>query len=151
LALSADRLRSELEAFLAEFAYRIDRGDPQTVADLFTPNGQYIWEGHGASAGRDAIRATYARRSSLGVRTARHLFTNLRFERSGAQVVATSILLLFAENGPPPHPAIPLLLADVDDIFVQLEGRWLLTSRRLTDIFVDSRRSPVLPLDNARG
>ena len=140
-------LRNQLEEIVIDFAYRVDRGDAESAADLFTPDGEYIWEGHGHSVGRDAIRLTYRNRALLGPRTARHLFTNLRLQEVMQQrALTTAIMLLFAENGTPPQAAIPLLVADVDDEFVLHEGRWLLKVRRLKDIFVDSERTPVLPL-----
>ena len=57
-----------------------------------------------------------------------------------------SIWLLFAEDGPPPHAAVPLLVADVNDVFVRQNMRWLFESRQLTDVFVAPERKPVLPL-----
>jgi hypothetical protein len=144
-------LRMHLEEILVEFAYRIDRGDPESVADLFTLEGEYVWEGHGRSAGRDAIRLSYRNRAVQGQRTARHLFTNLRLQNVTSQrVLATSIMLLFAENGAAPQAAIPLLVADIDDEFVLHDGQWLLRVRRMKDIFVDSERTPVLPMSGPK-
>ena len=144
-------LRLEIEALIAEFAWRIDRGDPATVADLFTPDGRYGRNSGERSVGRDAIRAAYAaragRRAGAGVRTARHLFTNLRLERLDAESAAGScILLLFAADGPPPHPATPLLVQDYDDTYRRIGGRWLFASRSVTKIFAGDDFAPVLPL-----
>ncbi len=58
-----------------------------------------------------------------------------------------SIWLIFAEEGPSPHPAVPLLVADVEDVYVREKGQWLFRSRQLTDVFVALERVPVLPLD----
>jgi hypothetical protein len=144
-------LRMEIEELVADFWYRVDRGSPESVADLFTAEGEYIWSGHGRSAGREAIRQSYRERARLGVRTVRHLFTNLRVEIArDDEVLASSILLLFAEDGPPPHLAAPLLVADVDDVLVRESGHWRFKSRTLTDIFVATGRSPVLPMKAER-
>ncbi|MXW92948.1 MAG: nuclear transport factor 2 family protein [Rhodospirillaceae bacterium] len=144
-------LRLEIEALIAEFAWRIDRGDPAAVADLFTPDGWYGRSAGERSVGRDAIRAAYAaraeRQAEAGVRTARHLFTNLRLERLDADSAAGScILLLFAADGPPPHPAVPLLVQDYDDTYRRTGGRWLFASRSVAKVFVGENFAPVLPL-----
>lgn len=140
-------IRAEIEELVIEFAYRIDRGRTDTVADLFAPDGWYGWGPEKRSAGRENIREAYRLRAAGGVRTARHIMTNLRLrEIDATHWSGQSIMLIFAENGPPPHPAHPLLVADVDDVFVRHDGRWLFQSRQLTDIFTDPARTPVLPL-----
>lgn len=147
-------LRAEIEALVAEFAWRIDRGDPATVADLFTENGWYGRETGDRSVGRDAIREAYAARAAreaeAGVRTARHLFTNLRVrQQDDRYATGTSILLLFAADGPPPHPATPLLVQDYDDAYERVDGQWLFASRSVTKLFVGEDFAPVLPLGGA--
>jgi len=144
-------VRLEIDALIAEFAWRIDRGDPATVADLFTEDGWYGRETGDRSVGRDAIRAAYAarkeREKAAGVRTARHLFTNLRLQQSGPDDASgCCILLLFAADGPPPHPATPLLVQDYDDTYRRVDGRWLFASRSVTKLFVGEDFAPVLPL-----
>ena len=144
-------LRLKIEALIAEFAWRIDRGDPATVADLFTADGWYGRESGERSVGQDAIRAAYAaragREAAAGVRTARHLFTNLRLEQLDPDSAAGScILQLFAADGPPPHLATPLLVQDYDDTYRRVGGRWLFASRSVTKIFVSDSFAPVLPL-----
>ena len=144
-------LRLKIETLIAEFAWRIDRGDPATVADLFTADGWYGREGGERSVGRDAIRAAYAarakREATAGVRTARHLFTNLRLEqRDPDNATGSCILLLFAADGPPPHPATPLLVQDYDDTYRRVGGRWLFASRSVSKMFVGENFAPVLPL-----
>lgn len=149
--MSDPLLRVEIDALIAEFAWRIDRGDPASVADLFTEDGWYGRETGERSVGRDAIRAAYAarrdREAAVGVRTARHLFTNLRLTRlDDDHAAGSSILLLFAADGPPPHPATPLLVQDYDDRYRRVDGRWLFASRAVTKIFVGEEFAPVLPL-----
>ncbi len=144
-------LRLKIEALIAEFAWRIDRGDPATVADLFTADGRYGRGSGERSVGRDAIRAAYAaragREATAGVRTARHLFTNLRLaQRDPDNAEGSCILLLFAADGPPPHPATPLLVQDYDDTYRRIDGRWLFASRSVGKVFVGENFAPVLPL-----
>jgi len=150
----AHAIRAALDELVVEFAYRVDRGPVGSAADLFAPDG---WYGQGPgrrSTGRENIREAYRLRAAAGPRTARHIMTNLRFQEIDAtHWSGQSIMLIFAENGTPPLPAQPLLVADVDDVFVQLDGRWMIQSRQLTDIFADPARTTVLPLsarENAR-
>ena len=135
-----------LNDLVHEFAYRVDFGPTETVADLFVEDGWYGWGGTRA-VGRDAIREAYRQRAARGLRTARHLCTNLRITMLGsAKAQGQSIWLLFAEDGPPTHPAVPLLVCDVNDIYIRQDGRWLFESRQLTDVFVAPERRPVLPM-----
>ena len=139
-------VRIALEDLVHEFAYRVDFGPAATIADLFSADGWYEWRGK-RSVGRDAIRETYRARAARGIRTARHLCTNLRLSLvSDNHARGQSIWLIFAEDGPPPHPAVPLLVADVNDAYVREDGQWLFESRQLEDVFVASDRTPVLPL-----
>jgi ketosteroid isomerase-like protein len=130
-------LRTELDELNVEFAYRIDHGLSDQVADLFTEDGSYGRSTGERSVGRDAIRRAYATRSDRGPRTARHVFTNLRLtEVAEDRVEATSILTLFAHDGPPPHAAEPLLVADYDDTYRRgADGRWRFASRTVTWLF----------------
>jgi hypothetical protein len=135
-----------LNDLVHEFAYRVDFGPPGSAADLFADDGWYGW-GERRSVGRDAIRDAYRQRAARGVRTARHLCMNLRLSMlSDDTAQGQSMWLLFAEDGPPPHPAVPLQVADVHDTYIRKDGRWLFQSRQLSDVFVASDRSPVLPL-----
>jgi hypothetical protein len=143
-------VRQQVEELNYEFAHRVDFGPAETTADLFVQDGWYAW-GEKRSVGREAIREAYRQRAARGVRTARHLSTNLQLTQVNEQEVrGQSIMLIFAEDGPPPHPAMPLLVADVEDVYVRENGRWLFRSRRLTDVFTDPGRTAVLPLDSKR-
>jgi hypothetical protein len=143
-------VRVALHDLVDEFAYLVDFGPAETIADLFAEDGWYGW-GEKRSVGRDAIRDTYRQRAARGLRTSRHLNTNLRVSMVGDnEARGRSIWLIFAEDGPPPHPAVPLLVADVIDAYVRQGGRWLFQSRQLEDVFVAPDRKPVLPLNPAR-
>jgi hypothetical protein len=143
-------VRLALQDLVHEFAYLVDFGPPETIADLFTEDGCYGW-GQKRSEGRDAIRDTYRQRAARGIRTARHLCSNLRISMlSENEARGQSMWLIFAEDGPPPHPAVPLLVADVTDVYVRRNGRWLFQSRQLTDVFVAPDRKAVLPLKDPR-
>jgi len=139
-------LRLEIERLNAEFAYLIDQGHSERVADLFTEDGVYGRSTGERSEGREAIRESYRRRASRGVRTARHIFSNLRLTvESERRVRGTTILTLFAEDGPPPHPAKPMLVADYDDVYELCEDeRWRYRERIITWLF--KRKDAASPL-----
>lgn len=143
-------IRVQIEALIAEFAWLIDRGDSSKVADLFTEDGRYGRSTGQASVGRDAIRAAYGARLARGPRTSRHVYTNLRLESVAPKRVRGScILTLFAEDGVPPLPADPLLVADYDDEYVLCDdGQWRFQSRIVSWIFTSeaTKRGGGLPL-----
>ncbi|MBV7486845.1 nuclear transport factor 2 family protein [Bordetella sp. BOR01] len=134
--------RVQLEALNAEFAWLIDRGDSSLVAELFTEDGVYERSTGQASRGRAELRLAYAGRAAAGPRTSRHIYTNFRFEAMDERRVRGScILTLFAENGEPPLPAEPLLVADYDDEYLlDKDGQWRFLSRRVTWIFRNPKR-----------
>jgi uncharacterized protein (TIGR02246 family) len=139
--------RVEIEALLAEFAYLIDHNQSEKVADLFTEDGWYGREGGARSVGREAIRQAYAGRSGRGERTARHIFTNLRLRFISPDAAeGVCILLLFAADGPPPHPAEPMLVQDYIDRYRRVDGRWLFASRETRQVFVNPSYNRVLNL-----
>lgn len=141
-------LRLEIEALNAEFAYLIDHDHSDHVADLFMEDGVYGRSTGARSVGREAIRDSYKRRKDHGVRTARHIFTNLRLTPLADGLVGGScILTLFARDGLPPHPADPLVVADYDDIYQRHEdGRWRFKQRIVTWIFAGEGASSPLAL-----
>lgn len=142
-----DHVVRQIDQLVAEFAYRVDFLGGLTVAELFVEDGFYESDGQ-RSTGRVAIAAAYELRAARGPRTSRHLFTNLRvLEGEDSAYSGTSIMLLFAHDGNGPHPAEPLLVADVEDVYSAREdGRLKILSRRLTTVFVDPLSEPVLPL-----
>ena len=143
-------VRLALQELVNEFAYLVDFGPAETIAELFVEDGWYGW-GEKRSVGREAIRNAYRERAARGLRTARHLSTNLRLMMVGDnEARGQSIWLIFAEDGPPPHPAVPLLVADVLDVYVHRNGKWWFQSRQLEDVFVATNREPVLPLTPVR-
>ncbi|WP_438391900.1 nuclear transport factor 2 family protein [Caballeronia sp. DA-9] len=142
-------IRAELEQLNAEFAYLIDHDKSEQVADLFTEKGSYGRSSGERSTGRAAIRAAYAVRAQRGTRTARHIFTNLRLAYDGLdRVRGTTLLILFAEDGPPPHRAEPNLVSEYEDIYERgPDDVWRYASRLVTPLFLHPDSKPlVLPL-----
>ncbi len=145
--------RLEIEELNAEFAYLIDHDLSEGVADLFTEDGSYGRATGERSAGRDAIRESYRRRTAHGARTARHIFTNLRLTvESDTRARGTVIMTLFAEDGAPPLPAEPMLVADYDDVYERgADGRWRYASRTITWLFRREGASSPLALGGQAG
>jgi hypothetical protein len=145
--------RSEIEALNAEFAWRIDHGHSERVAELFLPEGSYGRADGGRSVGREALCRAYAARADRGPRVARHLFTNLRlvFGDDPDLVHGHCILLLYAEDGQAPLPAEANLVADYEDIYQRdSDGRWRYASRTVSHQFRHPGHKPVvLPLGQA--
>jgi len=143
-------IRTEIEALIAEFAYRIDHGLSETVADLFTADGWYGRANGQRTVGREAIRAAYANREDRGVRTVRHIFTNLRLTIDSAEAAhGTTILLLFAGDGPPLLPARPMIVQDYVDEYRREDGEWRFAARETHRLFADESYQDVLKLGGA--
>jgi hypothetical protein len=144
-------LAQAVERLMAEFAYRVDFEGGLTTAELFSPDGYYEVDGK-RSTGRPAIHQAYVLRAARGPRTSRHLFTNVRVVRlPGGKYGATAIMLLFARDGNGVHPAAPLSVADVSDVYALTVGSTpnglpLIESRTLRTMFADENQTPVLPL-----
>lgn len=148
-AADAASTRVQIETLNARFAYLIDHGRGTEAADLFVEEGIYETAPGIVLAGRPEIRTAYVRRTQRGERTSSHIFTNLHIRRisdDSRVVEATVILLLFAEDGAPPRAAIPLGIADYDDVYVcGNDGEWRYRSRRVTPLFeAAGGRRPVL-------
>lgn len=118
-------IRSEIEALIAEFAWRVDHAGGEGVPELFTEDGVYSLHGM-AAEGREQIEAFYEHRRARGERTSRHLYTNLHLRTVAAdRAEGTCVLTLHAGDGPPPLPLAPLMVADYDDVYVRgVDGRW---------------------------
>jgi hypothetical protein len=135
-----------IHQLVSDFAYSIDMENGERTAEFFTEDGWYQSDNR-RSTGREAIREAYRRRAARGPRTSRHIFTNLRIEQVNDRAYrGTALMLLFAEDGYPPAPARPLLVADVEDMYV-IDGQTArLRSRQLDSIFASESGVPVLPL-----
>jgi hypothetical protein len=142
-------IRCEIEALNAEFAYLIDHDQSERVPDLFTETGSYGRNTGERSTGRAALMEAYAQRAARGTRTARHVFTNLRLvPETVDRIRGTVLLILFAEDGPPPHPAEINLVSEYEDIYERgADGVWRYAARTVTRLFQHRDGKPlVLPL-----
>jgi hypothetical protein len=139
-ALERLEIRVALEDLNTAFTYCLDHHDIDGLVELFTEDALYT-HGPRRSEGRAAIEALFRGRAAAGPRTARHLYSGLRLEiESETFARGTSVCMTFAQNGLPPlAPALPILVADFNDIYVRgaEDGRWRIRARHIERIFVD--------------
>lgn len=130
-------IRLALEDLNADFVHYLDHGEVDALVDLFSEDARYS-HGPRRSDGRAEIAALFRARAGTA-RTSRHIYSGLRLTiTSAAEAAGTSVCLTFAADGPPPHPATPLLVADFDDRYVLCpDGRWRFLERHIRRIFVD--------------
>ena len=139
--MSADSGNSSLHEKLLEVVtglwFDIDHHDGTSASGFFLPDGA-VQFGERAFRGTAEIDALYAARAGRGPRVSRHVVTNLHVTGVGPGTAsAISIVTLFAEDGEPPRPAVtPAMVGDVNDVFEQREGRWLIRSRRIEQLFL---------------
>ena len=130
-------IRLALEDLNADFAYYLDHGHVDALVDLFCEDAHYS-HGDRHSHGRAEIETLFRNRAAAA-RTSRHIYSGLRLTiESPRAAKGTSVCLTFAADGPPPHPARPLLVADfVDRYKCDTDGRWRFLERHIRRIFVD--------------
>jgi SnoaL-like domain len=141
--LSRDELvdiRFSLEDLNSAFARHLDHGELDALVELFTTDALYT-HGPRRSEGRDEIRALFVNRTARGPRTSRHLYSGLRFDIADRNhATGASVCLSFAQDGSPPLPATPFLVADFDDVYVRCEdGVWRFEERHISRVFVGSQ------------
>ncbi len=125
-------LRAELEALIAEHAYRLDMNCSENLAELYTEDGSLIAPNF-ACEGPEAINGYGRDRAAAKIRRVRHVCTNFRFWEDGPdQVRGLCFILLFRSNGSDLSPAEPIALADAHDIYRRCpDGVWRIKERRV--------------------
>lgn len=127
--------RAEVEALLAAWAHCIDSGHATEAIGLFTADAEQTLPS-GTSKGLDAIRAGLQRRQALTTRTTRHLVSNLLLQPpDGGQRLRGRWVLTLFRSDQAERPATIQLVADVEDVYVQVDGRWKVARRTLTPVF----------------
>lgn len=155
LAWRRSLLRTEIDAVLADWAWHLDHGDYDAVADLFTPDALFI-TGAVELRGRAAIKSRYTER--LVARTTRHAYSGLRVSEAGGdpgpgnppggrpgRVRALSTWVNYAVNAPAPaDDAGVYLVADFHDELTWCDDeRWRISERRIIPVLRDPSRAPV--------
>ena len=135
-----DRARA-IENLLYTYAERIDAGDLDGVAELFT-HGRILGQENGPPetvfVGREGVRALYERATRIyedtGTPKTKHLTTNARIEvdeEAGTAAARTSYLVTQATDV---LPLQVIITGHYQDTFRRIDGRWWFDSRTM---FVD--------------
>lgn len=133
--------RLAIERLNADFSHQLDRGTADGFTALFMPDALYT-NGPRILRGHDSIRAFFTSRTAAGPRTSRHVVTGLRIDfDSPDDAHGLSVCTTFSMPGEPEIPfTIPALVADFDDRYVRMNGRWFISVRHIIPIF---RAQPV--------
>ncbi|MFF3905004.1 nuclear transport factor 2 family protein [Streptomyces sp. NPDC001848] len=133
-----DRLLVEraCERVVIDFVRRLDLGEPDSVAELFTEDGVWEWPAPGDGRrfeGRDALREYFGSRPAD--RLSRRIMSNILVTVTSADTAeATSYFTTYRVDGysgamVPPGP--PVQVGHYEDTFRRVDGHWLLASRAL--------------------
>jgi ketosteroid isomerase-like protein len=155
----AVRLRAEIDAVLADWAYHLDHGQLDELAGLFTEDALFVTGGL-ELRGRVKIKNRYLERTV--VRSTRHTYSGLRVSAiegdtetvpaSAAdglarpiRVRAWSTWVNYAANAAPPVEDVGVyVVADFDDVLTWCaDERWRISERRIIPVFRDITRAPV--------
>ena len=155
----AVRLRAEIDAVLADWAYHLDHGQLDELAGLFTEDALFVTGGL-ELRGRVKIKNRYLERTV--VRSTRHTYSGLRVsaiegdpETVPASAVdglarpirvrAWSTWVNYAANAAPPVEDVGVyVVADFDDVLTWCaDERWRISERRIIPVFRDITRAPV--------
>ncbi|WP_432827999.1 nuclear transport factor 2 family protein [Dactylosporangium sp. CA-092794] len=139
-------VREALLTTVTALWFDIDHRNGANAAGFFTPDAELRFSA-ASFRGTAAIEDVYANRAARGPRVSRHIVTNLHvIEHRLHRARAVSVLLLFAEDGEAPRPSTaPTLIADVYDQFEHRDGRWLIDSRRIENLFIDPATQLAVP------
>jgi hypothetical protein len=136
----------QLQQMLMEFTYELDVNGGKKITDHYTAEGAFLL-GPYTMKGRAAIRKFYddrdervAKTQKDGTRTARHTFTNLRFDiRNSKDATIYFISIYYAGGGKPPVPNLggPTTVADCSmECRREADGKWRVAEFKATPIFL---------------
>ena len=128
----------EIEDLAIDFWDEVDRNWGKNAHEYFTEDGSYTTSIK-TRTGRETIRAFYDSRENRGERVARHLINNHKITiHDHDHASAVQILSLFAADGVPVLPSRPaIMMADIHDEILRVNGRWLYQSRTIKSLFRD--------------
>jgi ketosteroid isomerase-like protein len=156
---AAARLRAEIDAVLADWAYHLDHGQLDELAGLFTEDALFV-TGALELRGRVKIKNRYLERTVA--RSTRHIYSGLRVSAIGGgpeaaaaavedgadrpvRVRAWSTWVNYAANAAPPVDDVGVyVVADFDDVLTWCaDERWRISERRIIPVFRDLARAPI--------
>jgi hypothetical protein len=133
------KIRVALEDLNTAFAYHLDHDEVDALLDLFVDDVFYT-HGTRRTKGKAELERVFRSRSASAPRTSRHIYSGLKVAiESPTRARGTSVCMTFGQWGSPPlSPAIPILVADFEDLYVLCgDGRWRFQERHIHRIFVD--------------
>ena len=138
---------AQISELIFEYAERIDAGDLEGVADLLAGAGFGAATGP-LVQGRDAILALY--RSTVriyddGTPRTKHLVTNLAVKVGPAAETATSRSYFTVLQQVPDGPLGPIVSGRYRDQFVNHEGIWRFSERRIASDLIGDVSRHMLP------
>jgi hypothetical protein len=142
-ALERLEIRAALEELNTAFCYHLDHNEVEELLALFTDDVFYT-HGPRRTHGKAELEQVFRSRTATTPRTARHMYSGLKLAiESASRARGTCVCMTFAQNGEPPlAPAIPILVADFEDLYERgADGRWRFRERHIHRIFVDSPMS----------
>ncbi len=128
--------RLAIEALNNAFCAHLDDDDVPALMALFASDALYV-SPTAKCSGAEEIEAYFRKRTEKGPRTSRHFFSNLMIEFTALSTArGKSAVLSFAQDGAPPLPIDPFLIADFRDVYVRDPERgWLIGERLIVPIF----------------
>ena len=139
-------VRTGLTSVLTALWYEIDHNGGSAAATFFTPDAELRFA-NAVFRGTAEIEEVYARRTARGPRVSRHIVANLHLLEVGPAIArAVSVLLLFGQDGEAPRPTTsPAMVGDVVDEFELRDGRWLIRSRWIQNLFIEPTTELAVP------
>jgi hypothetical protein len=146
------KIRAALEDLNTAFTYHLDHNEVDALLDLFVDDVYYT-HGQRRSRGKPELEKVFRGRAAERPRTSRHVYSGLKIDiESATRASGKSVCMTFGQYGAPPlEPAIPILVADFDDVYVLCDdGRWRFKERHIYRIFVDPANTGPIGLARPR-
>jgi uncharacterized protein (TIGR02246 family) len=121
--------RAAIEQLLSDFAWHADRGEGESLADLFMPDGTLVVGGQELH-GRERIAADCHRRGVGSTRKTRHDWSKLRITGRAAGTLETTAIQLTIEQTDPGQPHAQVRVNDLfDTLRKDSQGAWRFARR----------------------
>jgi ketosteroid isomerase-like protein len=127
----------DCERLMVDYARRLDLGQPERVAELFTDDGVWEMPGRLRFEGKDQLRAAFSTRMVASGRTARHVVTNVAIDVvAPGEATGFCYLINYRHDSPtgnPEDPApaeAPMYVGQYHDRFVRTAEGWRFKYRR---------------------
>ena len=120
----------QIERLFSDFAWFADRGDAAALAELFASDGVLVLGGK-ESKGRQQIAADCQNRFITPQRKTRHVFSNLRVERTTPLAATTTAVQLTFEHLGESKPTRMRVNDVFDDLVKGADKTWRFSRREI--------------------